>query len=207
MIGTLFSIVTIYTFKTNLNLGIFTSISAIISVASLLIIKRFTKEGKRAWLIVMLISILVGSTILVAFNMNNWTYILFNISQAITICFSDFCFDVERTVIVKKTGHYSDTAEHQCIVELCLSLSRILSFVIMFVMGICFDVLGMKIMLIVSSLIVSVSMILMMFIEKTESKYPFENIPEANQNEKTLSNQTSARLPFIDENVKDDKES
>ncbi len=174
--ATLFSIVTIYTFKTNVKLGIFTSISSVVSIVTLLLFKRFTKEGKRTSIYLISSILFVISTIILVIFMNTWTYVIYNLVDA--VCLNIFAngFDIERNLVIKKVGHYNDIAEHNCVVEILFTISRLIAYSIMLVLGLTLDLLGLKICIVVCALLMPVMCMLTDKIEKVECQYSLENI-------------------------------
>lgn len=174
--ATLFSIVTIYTFKTNLKLGIFTSLSSVIAIISLVFFKYFTKEGKRTALYMSIGVLLLCSTITLSLFMNKWTYVLFNFCQAVCLTILGNGVDIERNLIIKKTGHYSDIAEHNCVVELILTISRIFSYLLMLVLGLTLDLLGLKICMVISAIAIPAMCIFTTKMEKVECEYSLDPV-------------------------------
>lgn len=173
---TLFSIITIYTFKTNLKLGIFTSLSSFIAVLSLLFFKYCTKEGKRTALYVSLSILLVCSTITLSLFLNEWTYVIFNFCEAVCLTIIGNGIDIERNLVIKKTGHYSDIAEHNCVVELLFTISRVITYAMMFVLGLTLDIWGLKICVMISAIVMPIMSIMIVKMEKAESEYSLDNI-------------------------------
>lgn len=187
---TLFSIVTIYTFKTNVNLGIFTSISSIVSILTLFIFRKFTKEGKRTWMyLVSGILFLISSIILVLY-MDKWTYVIYNLIDAVCLNLFANGFDIERNLVIKKTGHYDDIAEHNCLVELLFTISRIMVYCLMLVLGLTLDLLGLKICIVVCASIVPLICLIVDRLEKAESHYSLENIENVSNCEDETKNES-----------------
>lgn len=177
--NTLFSIITIYTFKTNFKLGFFTSICAVVSIAGLLLFKKFTKEGSRAPIYFSLSMLLFFSIVGFTLFMNKWTYLVYALISAVSLNILANGVDIQRNLIVKKTGHYSDIAEHNCVVELIFTISRIVSYSLMLVLGLTLDLLGIKICLIICSSVMPIMAIMLSKMEKIECKFSLENPTEA----------------------------
>lgn len=173
--NTLFSIITIYTFKTNFKLGIFTSVSAFASIIGLILFKRCTKEGSRTPLYISLSLLLFFSIVGFTLFMNKWTYILYALVSAVSLNILANGIDIQRNLIVKKTGHYSDIAEHNCVVELIFTFSRILTYSFMLVLGLTLDLLGIKICLVVCASVMPILAIMVSRMEKVECKFSLEN--------------------------------
>jgi len=182
--GTLFTIITVYTFKTNLKLGIFTSVSSAVAVLSLFIFKRFTKEGKRTAFYLVSGLILLASTILLVLNVQNWTYIIFSLSQAFAITIVAGGVDIERNTILKKTGHYDDIAEHNCLTEVILAISRVVIYSIMLVLGLTLDMTGLKIMMVISAILIPIMALLLDRMERVECNYSIDDVSVSNNQSK-----------------------
>lgn len=188
--ATLFTIITVYTFKTNLKLGLFTSLSSLVAVLSLFIFKRFTKEGKRFWFYFIPSLVLLASTILLVFDLQNWTYVIFSLVQAFSITIVAGGVDIERNTIVKKTGHYDDIAEHNCITEITLAVSRVAIYSLMLVLGLTLDMTGLKIMMIVAGVMIPVWAILLDRMERVECNYSMEDVCKCNKTEEKVGIQS-----------------
>lgn len=168
------SLLAIYTFKTNLNLGLFTAGFSIISVVSLILFKRYTKQGKRKfWYLLMAFLPLVGS-LCVTINVAKWSYILFYLTETVTLTVLAYALDVQRTVILKKTSHYEDIAEHQTLTEILFSVSRCVSFIFMLIFGLLLDILGLRILMISVGLSFPFLTYFLHKMEKVEMNYPLE---------------------------------
>lgn len=196
--ATVFSIVTIYTFKTNINLGIFTAISSLVSILALYVFKRFTKEGNRtAMYMASSIVFLISSIVLVLF-MNKWTYVIYNLVDAVCLNLFSNGFDIERNTIIKKIGRYDDIAEHNCLVEILFSISRAVVYCFMLVLGLTLDMLGLKICIVVSAVMIPVMCIFLDRIEKVECQYSLENITNASCGE----NETEIKTEMVENDQK-----
>lgn len=143
-------ILTIYTFKTNLSLGLFTSAFSIITILLLLLYKIIdNKPHVNKFFIYLLIGILPFISCLVfIFYINKWTLIVYNFFLTIAIYFSDYFGSMERDAIIKFTGHEEYVSEHQFLIELCTALTRILSYSIFILVGLTNSIVAFKIMLV-----------------------------------------------------------
>lgn len=144
-------ILTIYTFKTNLSLGIFTSLFSFLTMALLIVYKKLDENPKFKQLpIYILIGILpVISCIVLVFWLNKPTLIIYNFFLTITIYFSDYFGTAERDSIIKFVGHKEFIAEHQFIIETVQNISKILSYVLFIVVGLISNIVVFKVLLIV----------------------------------------------------------
>ena len=139
------SFLAVYTFKTNLNLGIFTAIFSLVAILLILFIKRFTKIGNRKIFMIVLATLSVVASVLVVCDIAKWSYIVFNLILTPSIAAFATILEYHRSVLLKKTGHYSDIAEHQVVVEFCFGISRVLMGVLMLLLGFFLEIIGFKI--------------------------------------------------------------
>jgi len=175
IVSPILTFLNIYTFKTNVNLGLFTALFAVVSIIALILIKRFTKPGKRQIPYIIFSVLSVAVSVLVAVYISKWTYILYNLILTPVTAMVGYASDVQRTVIVKKTGHYDDIAEHQTVVEsLCYSSARLISFIALLVLGLTLGLTGFKILLAIDVLCIPTLCYFLHKMEKVESNYPLE---------------------------------
>lgn len=172
----LVSLLSIYTFKTNVNLGLFTALFALVAVLCLFVFKRLNKN-KTSKVSYALLGILpVVASVLVAISIEKWTFIVHSMILEVAICLLGYSLDVHRTIILKKTGHYEDIAEHQALTEACFNIIRIVTFVLMLVLGLTLDLTGLKICIAVVSLSYPLLAIFLSRLEDVEKKYPVEYV-------------------------------
>lgn len=170
----LVSILSITTFKTNLNLGLFTAGFSVISITALLLFKKFTKVGGRRVLYVIMSVVPLMAGVMVACKITQWTYIVFNIAETVSLTLLAYALDVQRTIILKKTGHYEDIAEHQTLTELLFCLSRIVTFGLMLLFGLLLDVTGLRILTLIISFAFPFLCLFLAKMEKVEKDFPIE---------------------------------
>ena len=169
------SLLAIYTFKTNLNLGLFTAIFSVLSVMALILFKKYTKIGLRKILYVILGVVPLIGALCVTINVEKWSYIAFYVSETVSLTVLAYALDVQRTIILKKTGHYSDIADHQTLTEVLFSFSRCVTFSIMLVLGLTLDVLGLRILMIIVGLVFPLLAFFLHRMEKVEMNYPLKS--------------------------------
>ena len=148
---TLIVILTIFTFKTNLSLGILTSIFSIFTTTLLILYKKYENHPKlNTLLLFMSISI---STFIMGIVFVLWTsyatLILLNLMLNITIQISEYSSNCSRDAIIKLLDKYDYIAEHQFMYELLLTLSRILAYAIFIIVGLFNNMIIFSIMLVV----------------------------------------------------------
>ncbi len=174
LMSSLVTLLTVYTFKTNLNLGLFTALSAFSSILLLGVFKRFTKEGNRKWWYIVLSILPVVASVLVASYISKWTYIIYNLAYTtIHIVFS-YSIGVQRITIMKKTNHYDDIAEHQAVCETIYCMVRVISYALMLLLGLLLELTGLKILIAIISLCFPFMCVYLIKMEKVEQGYPLE---------------------------------
>ncbi len=110
-------ILTIFAFKTNLSLGVLSSIFSLLTIGLLLLYRKSENNPKTNKLAVYLlvgIMPLISCIIFMIFT-NKITFIILNCFLTIAIYFSDYYGDAERDAIIKHLGKYEFIAEHNLI--------------------------------------------------------------------------------------------
>lgn len=144
-------ILTIYIFKTNLNLGILTSIFSITTTILLVIFKKFEYHPKMNKLVVYMI---VGFFPVLAclgfvFLQEKISLIVLNLALTIAIQFSEYGSNCERDAIIKNLNKYEFIAQHQFMCEALMCASRVFSYIIFIVVGLFADITFFTILLII----------------------------------------------------------
>ncbi len=142
-------ILTVYTFKTNLSLGLFTSIFSILTMLLLMLYKKLDgKQTLKQTPIYLTIGILpVISCLIMVLWLNKPTLIIYNAFLTIAIYFSEYFGSTERDAIIKNVGKYEFIAEHQFIVETVQDISRIVAYALFVVVGLMSSIFAFKILL------------------------------------------------------------
>lgn len=162
----LLSICIMLQFGSTLSLGSITSIIGVVTIVELLLVKKFTKPAKRNWMYVtVILSPLVGSLLFVI-TASYWTAIAYNLLLSISKIIFSVIFDIYRNGTLKEAGLYSEIAEHHTIVESLLSVSRVISFAIMILVGLLQNLLAFEILFVVFSLSYSAVNLCLMIYEK-----------------------------------------
>lgn len=174
--STVLTFLAIYTFKTNLNLGIFTAIFAFVSIILITIFRKTTKVGNRKWWLIVLAVMTVGASILVICDVSKWTYIVYNLILTPSLCVYAYVLEYHRSIILKKTNHYEDIAEHQTVTEFCFITTRVFTYVMMLVLGLTLELTGFKIIVGILSISFPLQCYFMIKMEKEEVKHPVEII-------------------------------
>lgn len=145
------TILTIYTFKTNFSLGIFTSIFSLATIFMLLLYKKYDNNPKlNKFVVYLLIGLLPFiACIALVLDINAITLVIFNLFLTITIGFSDYFGTIERDTIIKNIGKNDFIAEHQFFVELYTTLTRIITYFLFIVVGLTANINIFKVLLII----------------------------------------------------------
>lgn len=174
------TVLILYAFKTNVGLGLFTSISSIITMALLILFKIFdnnSKVNKLAIYLIIGIAPLLSSIVL-AFCLNEITLIIFNFFLTVAIHFSDYFGSSERDAIIKHIGKREFIAEHQLFIELLTCISRVLSYFILLLMGFLHNILIFKIFLIIFMIANPIKYIVMYKQRKIRKEFEIINYAE-----------------------------
>lgn len=183
-------ILLVYTFKTNLSLGLFTSLFSVITILLLLIYRYIdNKPHINKFSIYLIIGILpFFSCIAFVCYSCKWTLIIYNFFLTIAIYYSDYFGNLERDAIIKFTGHDEFVSEHQFIIESCTATTRIVSFTIFILVGLSQSMLLFKIMLIF--LIATNPIKFLVMFKQRQIRKEFEQI-DSNESKIDTANQTN----------------
>jgi len=112
-------ILTIFAFKTNLSLGVLSSIFSLVTIGLLLLYRKTEHKPKVNKLAIYLIVGTLPFVSCILFNI--WStkamFIVLNCFLTIAIYFSDYFGDAERDAIIKNLGKFEFIAEHNIIIE------------------------------------------------------------------------------------------
>lgn len=190
-------VLTIYTFKTNLSLGLFTSIFAVLTILLLMLFKKLDENPKINKLIIYLvIGILpVFSCVVMVAKMTKTTLIIYNFFLTVATYFSEYFGSSERDAIIKHVGKYEYIAEHQFLIETLQNVSRIISYGILALVGLIGNITVFKVLLIVLILSNPIKYLVMYKQRKIRMEYetavaetqPAETPVETNQPLKDLN--------------------
>ena len=146
---TIVIVLTIYIFKTNLSLGIFTSIFSLFTMLVLIAYRKTDKNPRiNKFAIYLTIGLLpVGALIAMLINTNNTTLVIMNLTLTIANYFSDYVGSVERDTIIKNLNQYDYVAEHQFVTEIVQIAGRIVTYGFFLVVGWFANLTALKIFL------------------------------------------------------------
>lgn len=107
-------ILTIFAFKTNLSLGLLSSVFSIITIVLLMLYRKFEDNPKTKKLLIYLSvgTLPLLTCLLFMFITNKATFIILNCFLTIAIYFSDYYGDAERDAIIKNLDKHEFIAEH-----------------------------------------------------------------------------------------------
>lgn len=143
-------ILTIYTFKTNLSLGLLSSAFSLGAMLLLMLYKKFDKSPKMNKAVVYTLLGIVPfiACLVLVFYLNPVTLIIYNLCLTVAIQFSDYLGTCERDAIIKHLDMYRFIAEHQFFFELCQCVSRVITYILFVVAGIIGDIIAFKVLLV-----------------------------------------------------------
>lgn len=157
-LGTLITILIFNAFKTDMNLGIITSISTILSMCAIKLYEKFFKNKSDKKILMFSSIIPVMSVLIVLFNTNNITIIIYSLCYEIlvngilSLSRSIRLFNMSDSNIIKK----EDQSEFFSIREGILNLGRIVSYSILLFAGINGSIRILNITLIILTLSISI---------------------------------------------------
>lgn len=142
-------ILTIFAFKTNLSLGLLSSVFSLITIGLLILYRKAEDKPKTNKL---LIYLTVGTLPLIACIIfmiitNKATFIILNCFLTIAIYFSDYYGDAERDAIIKNLGHFEFIAEHNLIHDVMKYFVSIIVYIMFIVVASFESITAFKILL------------------------------------------------------------
>lgn len=166
IVSSLLSVNIMMQFGSSFSLGAMTSVFAVVAIVVLLLMRKFTKMGGRTWLYILISSFLVVSAMVLSIIPNLITLIIYHLAFSIFEVIVATNYDIHRNSNMKELGLYQDIAEHQCVVESCFGISRILSFGLLFILSLFKNNLIYQIGFIVFIVLLCVTAILLAKYEK-----------------------------------------
>ena len=146
---TIVIVLTIYIFKTNLSLGIFTSIFSLLTMLALIAYRKADPNPKvNKFAIYLTIGVLPALALIAMLIItNNVTLVIMNFTLTIANYFSDYLGSLERDTIIKNLNKYDYVAEHQFVTEIIQIFGRIVTFSFFIVVGFFANFTALKIFL------------------------------------------------------------
>ena len=154
LLETLIVILTVMTFKTTISLGVITTITAICSILSVYI---FQYKLKSNWKILKICNIMmVSSVLLLLINISKPTIIIYNICTAIFLVILSNTGDTKRYEIVSENENVVKDyiVEHQVVCEVILNITRIIAYILLFVISLFNNIILFKILLLLVTIVI-----------------------------------------------------
>lgn len=154
LLETLIVILTVMTFKTTISLGVITTITAICSILSVYI---FQYKLKSNWKILKICNIMmISSVLLLLINISKPTIIIYNICTAIFLVILSNTGDTKRYEIVSENEIVVKNyiVEHQVVCEVILNITRIIAYILLFVISLFNNIILFKILLLLVTIVI-----------------------------------------------------
>lgn len=154
LLETLIVILTVMTFKTTISLGVITTITAICSILSVYI---FQYKLKSNWKILKICNIMmVSSVLLLLINISKPTIIIYNICTAIFLVILSNTGDTKRYEIVSENEIVVKDyiVEHQVVCEVILNITRIIAYILLFIISLFNNIVLFKILLLLVTIVI-----------------------------------------------------
>ena len=167
-LSTIITLFVLLSFKTNLSLGIFTSVFTLVNIIISYLFSKLKNRKKYTFYMILSSFLIIINMIIFILFTNNITFILYNLFYNVAsvlisiITFSD-TFNLSNSVQSIKR---SFQVEFLTVREWFLSLGRILSFVLLFMAGIINKVIVYQLLLLIFSLCIVIMVISSIKIEK-----------------------------------------
>ena len=187
----LLTVLILFAYKTNFGLGLFTSISSLVTMGLLVLFKVFDNKPKtNKFAIYFIIGMLpLVSSLFMVFWLNEITLIVFNFFLTVAIYFSDYFGSSERDAIIKHIGKREYIAEHQLAIEIITCISRVFAYCVMLLMGFVASLIVFKVLLVGFMTLCPVKYMVMYKQRKIRKEY--EKINEQEMNEVVILEQTA----------------
>jgi len=146
---TIVIVLTIYIFKTNLSLGIFTSIFSLFTMLVLIAYRKTDRNPRvNKFAIYMTVGFLpVAALVAMLIYTDTVTLVIMNFTLTIANYFSDYVGSVERDTIIKNLNQYDYVAEHQFVTEIIQIFGRIVTYGLLIFVGLFANFTALKIFL------------------------------------------------------------
>ncbi|MCQ2564269.1 MAG: MFS transporter [Clostridia bacterium] len=163
--------------------GAFTSISSAVAILCMLLVSRFTKDGKRSWLFIMIASLSTIVTVVYAIWPSIPTIIVYNVGMAISNIIIISYVEVYRNKNLKEAGYYKYIAEHQTVVETIFCVVRVITAGLLVLIGLAQNITLFYVMLAITTAIYAMTAVLLMVYEKKYVKDEPEKVEESKAEE------------------------
>ena len=150
LITNLINVCIMLEYGSTLSLGIITSLISIGAILTIILVKKFTKNGYRSWLYAISSIVPIIAVIIFALNVCATTLIILNASISLTAIIYKVYFDVHRNSTLKESGLYNEIAEHQSIIEFLADSSRWMCFGLLLIISLFKSLIVFKIFMILA---------------------------------------------------------
>ncbi|MBQ4541616.1 MAG: MFS transporter [Clostridia bacterium] len=180
-------VLTIYTFKTNLSLGLFTSAFSILTILLLMLFKKLDNKqtANKLWFYLLVGILPVISCVILVAKMTKVTLIIYNFFLTVATYFSEYFGSSERDAIIKHIGKYEYIAEHQFLIETLQNVSRMIAYGVLAVVGLIGNITVFKVLLIV--LILSNPLKYLVMYKQRKIRIEFEMAAAAKQTNEVIA--------------------
>lgn len=167
LLKTLITIMIVMTFKTNISLGILTTIFSFCSIASVFIFQKKLKNNNKI-LTISTIMIILSVTLLL-FKIDKTTVIIYNLINSVFLILLINNAEEKRYSIINndKLIFQNYLAEHQVVSEISLNISRIIGYIILFMISYFNNIIYFKILLVLVTIAIIYYASLMMKLNNT----------------------------------------
>ena len=148
LLDTLIIIMIVMTFKTNISLGILTTIFSCCSILSVYIFQRRLKNNNKILIVSTVMTVL--SVVLLLFDISKTSVIIYNLITSVFLILLINNAEEKRYNVIENEKKIKQDylVEHQVIAELYLNASRIIGFFILFGISFLNTILYFKILLV-----------------------------------------------------------
>lgn len=166
IVPTLVNICIMIELGSSFKLGMITSICAVISIVCIMLFRKFTQIGKRELVLCLIAFVPLLSTVLFIFFPSVTTIYVYNLGVIATKVIYQYLFESKRFSILKEAGLYEYIAEHHAICVSILGVSRVFTFMLMFLFNLDQSLVGFKVFLCIMSSMFTVIVLALMLYER-----------------------------------------
>lgn len=188
IVGNLLSFCIMLEFGSNFSLGILTSVFSAISMVVILLVAKFTKEGRRSWLYIVSAILPFLSCLIYAIFPSITTVIIYNFFTYISRIIFRTMYDSYRNSNLKEAGLYSEITEHQVTTEIILDVARVISVLLMILVSFTKSLIAFKVFFCLTMLSYTIILTILLIYEK---KYCRPKLDEEGETKKDGNLETS----------------
>ena len=166
LITALMNVCVMLEYGTNFSLGVITSIFSVGTILVIILMSKFTKPGKRSWLFIICGILPILASIAFVVDINQVTIIILNGIVMLTAIVFKVLYDTHRNSTLKEVGLYNEIAEHHCIIEFIVGISRGLFFAITLGISLLRNIAAFKALIVATVVICAIVHLLILIYEK-----------------------------------------